>query len=66
MNAKVYFSVNPVVRSNLDFHLENMQKDWFENDPFKTRFFDAISILFPDGERYFIESVRRFSPNSVK
>lgn len=60
MNAKIHFSVDPVVRSNLDFHLENMQKDWFENDPFKTRFFDAISILFPDGERYFIESVRRF------
>ena len=49
MNAKVQFNVDPVVRNNLDFHLENMKKDWFDNDPFKSRFFDAVSILFPDG-----------------
>lgn len=60
MNAKIHFNVDPVVRSNLDFHLENMKKDWFDNDPFKSRFFDAVSILFPDGERYFIESVRQY------
>jgi hypothetical protein len=33
---------------------------WLDNDPFKTRFFEAMSMTFPDGERYFIDCVRRY------
>lgn len=33
---------------------------WFAGDPFKTRFFDAMSTMFPEGEKYFIESVRAY------
>lgn len=62
MNAKIHFNVDPVVRKNLNFSLEKIGRHWFANDAFKSRFFDSISLLFPDGERYFIETVRTFRP----
>lgn len=43
-----------------DFGFEHVPKYWFGNDPFKTRFFDAMSTGFPEGEKYFIESVRAY------
>lgn len=60
MNMLVQYQVEPVVRANLDFKLEDIPRFWFGGDPFKTRMFDALSLTFPDGERYFIESVRLF------
>lgn len=33
---------------------------WNGNDPVVTRFFDALAVHFPDGERFFIQSVRNF------
>ena len=30
---------------------------FFDNDPFKTHFVNALSIIFPEGERFFIRSV---------
>lgn len=64
MNALVSnntYHVDIEVRKNLDFQLKgNMPRFWFGNDPFKTRMFDALSLTFPDGERYFISSVRFF------
>jgi len=52
----------PIVpREHLDFGLEgDIPKYWMDNDPFKTRFFDARSTLFPQGEKFFITSVREF------
>jgi predicted metal-dependent hydrolase len=35
----------------------NAPKYFFGNDPFKTHFMNALSILFPEGERFFIRSV---------
>ncbi|WP_089606476.1 metal-dependent hydrolase [Acinetobacter piscicola] len=58
MNAQVKYQVDPVVRSDLDFKLNEVPRFWFGNDPFRTRMFDALSLTFPVGERYFIESVR--------
>jgi len=60
MNIFVKHQVTPVVRSKLDFKLEQVPRFWFGGDPFRTRLFDALSLTFPDGERYFIESVRLF------
>lgn len=60
MNAQLKYQANPVVRSNLDFKLDDIPRFWFGGDAFKTRMFDALSLTFPDGERYFIESVRLF------
>lgn len=49
------------VRENLDFRLDaTIPRFWNGGDPFKTRFFDAMSLTFPLGERYFISSVRAY------
>lgn len=49
------------VRESLDFDLDgDIPRHWFGGDPFKTRFFDAMSTLFPEGERFFIACVRDY------
>lgn len=65
MNALVKYSAEPVVRKNLDFKLDQVPRFWFAGDPFRTRMFDALSLTFPDGERYFIECVRLFKDQIV-
>lgn len=46
---------------NIRFDLsEQLSKDWLDNDPFKTAFFNALSMTFPAGEGFFIESVKLF------
>ena len=51
-----------VPRQDLDFHLQSddIPRFWYGNDPFKTRFFDAMSLLFPEGEKFFIQCVRDY------
>jgi hypothetical protein len=45
----------------MDFDLPNpLPRHWNGGDAFKTHLFDAMSVLFPDGERFFIDSVRQF------
>ncbi len=39
-----------------------LARDWFDNHAFKTAWFNAMSITFPLGEKFFIDSVRNFSP----
>ena len=54
---------HPIVpRERLDFGLDrdDIPKYWFGGDAFKTRFFDAMSIIFPPGERFFMTTVRDF------
>ena len=51
-----------VPRERLDFDLDSdIPRHWLNGDAFKTRFFDAMSTLFPVGERFFITCVRDFS-----
>jgi uncharacterized protein len=48
-------------REKLDFDLTgDIPKYWFGGDAFKTRLFDAMSTIFPEGERYFISCVRDY------
>jgi predicted metal-dependent hydrolase len=38
----------------------DIPRHWFGGDPFKSRFFDAMSLLFPEGEKFFIACVRDY------
>lgn len=41
----------------LDWEKE-LPKYWFDNSPVKTHFFNALSITFPEGEKFFIDSIK--------
>jgi len=48
-------------REKLNFQLDaDIPKYWMDGDAFKSRFWDALSIIFPPGEKYFMTSVRAF------
>lgn len=44
----------------VDFDVSAVPRHWNGSDPVLTRFFDALSLHFPEGERFFIQSVRHF------
>lgn len=49
------------VRRNLEFHLpKDRIGDWHAGGAHVSHFFNALSIFFPDGERFFIDSVRHY------
>lgn len=49
------------VRRNLEFHLpKDRIGDWHAGGAHISHFFNALSIFFPDGERFFIDSVRHY------
>lgn len=50
--------MNP--RRNVAFELEpaRVPRDWCAGDPFATTQLAALSLLFPEGERFFVESVK--------
>ncbi|WP_372864989.1 metal-dependent hydrolase [Spongiibacter sp.] len=49
------------VRRNLEFHLpEERVGDWHGKGVHVSHFFNAMSLFFPDGERFFIDSVRAY------
>lgn len=55
-----------VPRKGPDFGLSgDIPRYWFGNDAFRTRFFDAMSILFPEGEKFFIQCVRDYRDRIV-
>jgi predicted metal-dependent hydrolase len=40
---------------------EHTPRYWHSDDPFVPHFFNALSSTFPEGERFFIQSVRHFT-----
>lgn len=52
----------PVQPRNREYDIaRSLERDWFDNHPFKTGWFNAMSITFPLGEKFFIDSVRYFA-----
>jgi predicted metal-dependent hydrolase len=53
---------HPIVpRERLNFGLDgDIPKYWHGGDPFQTRFWDALSIIFPPGEKFFMNCVRDY------
>ncbi|MFN2361367.1 MAG: metal-dependent hydrolase [Marinobacter sp.] len=41
-------------------HAEELRTLWHGNDAFRTTFFNALSLQFPDGEQQFINAVRLY------
>ena len=38
-----------------------LEGEWLDNNAFLTAFFNGMSISFPVGEKFFIDSVRRYA-----
>ena len=48
----------------MDFHFDpDIPRYWFAGDQFKTTLLTALSCTFPEGERFFVRSVRYYQPN---
>ncbi len=51
----------PVVRRlDLEFDASQVPRDWYANDAHLSAFWNGLSLLFPEGERFFVDSVRRY------
>jgi predicted metal-dependent hydrolase len=50
-----------IPRRDVDLELDPavVPRDWCGDDPFETTFLNALSMLFPQGERFFVESVKQ-------
>ena len=51
-----------IVHRDIDFGIDDsLPRHWLANCPHRTHFMNALSVTFPEGERFFIRSVRRFA-----
>lgn len=50
-------------RRNVDFPFDaaSVPRTWFRDDLWQSLFMDSLSLVFPDGERFFVDSVKRFA-----
>jgi hypothetical protein len=44
----------------VNFKFQPNPKHWFNNNPFATHFNNAFHLIFPDGEKFFIRSVKAY------
>ncbi len=52
---------NPPLRRDLHFNIEGVDlKHWHQSGAMVGHFMNALSLFFPEGERFFIESVRNY------
>ncbi len=53
------------LKLRFSFSEENTKSTWIKDDPFTSHFMNAMSLTFPDGERFFMDAVRSFK-NEIK
>ena len=39
---------------------QKVRRWWLNDDPYATAFYNALSVTFPKGEGFFVDSVRQF------
>jgi predicted metal-dependent hydrolase len=49
-----------VRRLDLDFDPSAVPRDWYAGDLHLSAFWNGLSLLFPEGEKFFVDSVRRY------
>lgn len=60
MNPKSDRETGPITVRHPQFHLsDTTSAAWLGGDAFRSQFFNSLSMIFPSGERYFIDSLRR-------
>ena len=42
-----------------------LKRWWYDDNPYLTHFFNALSSVFPEGEKFFINSVRNYQDEIV-
>jgi uncharacterized protein len=47
-------------RLDFDFDPQAVPRDWYGGDAHMTTLVSALSVLFPEGERFFVDAVRRY------
>ncbi|MCC4242808.1 metal-dependent hydrolase [Stappia indica] len=51
-----------IVPRDIRFNISgNPERHWFDGDPMRTAMFDAFSIFLPEGERFFIRSLKHYA-----
>jgi len=59
--AKMPDAALDIIPRDLRFDLiENADAAWFGGDPLKSAIWDGFAVLLPDGERFFIRSLRQY------
>lgn len=48
----------PGRKMHFEFDLKQLPRYWYDNNAFKSTYMNALSCLFPEGERMFIDAVR--------
>lgn len=62
-NAPRRLNDSAIQPRRMDFEFdENIPRYWFGGDQFKTLLLSALSCTFPEGERFFVRSVRHYQP----
>ncbi|MGB1088725.1 MAG: metal-dependent hydrolase [Alphaproteobacteria bacterium] len=50
----------PVIPRNIDFGLDDVDYNWHGKGPGVSNLMNALSLLFPEGEEFFVDSARNF------
>ena len=60
MNAKTPADLTITPRDLRFGRAGPIRRWWLNDDPFATAFYNALSVTFPKGEGFFIDSVRKY------